>query len=295
MEEFFRYLTPRQDDIQWGLYVNCAGKLKVEPGGEYPPQGHHSAYYFKAEEDMGRILNEYQIHYITEGEGIYENKAGTYKVSPGSLMISKPGYWHRFRPEKETGWIEHYVGFNGRIADELFKQPWFTLKRAVIFIGNREEFIDTYFKAFTYIIEEKPGFQQVTAAMIMKLLGFIVCLEKQKDFPGHKIEQMIDKARFIMRENVETRIDFQVFAKENDVGYSYFRKKFKNYTGVPPMQYHLDLKMLRAKEMLLHTDKIIKEISFELGFSSPLYFSRIFHKKFGLYPSEFRKTTLDSL
>jgi len=290
MEDFFKYLNPISDDIQWGLYLNCAGKMTIKPGDPYPPGGHHLTYYFKADNNMGRILNEYQIHYITEGGGIYENKAGIYRVRPGSLMISKPGHWHRFSPEKRTGWIEHYVGFNGRIADEIFKQPWFKLSKAVINIGNREEFIDTYFKAFEYIKEEKPGFQQIAAAMIMKLLGFMVSLEKQKNFSGTKIENIIQEARFIIRENVESEIDFRKFAQERHIGYSNFRKKFKLYTGVPPVQYHLDLKILAAKEMLLNSDKIIKEISYELGFTATHYFSRIFKIKIGISPSEFRRT-----
>ena len=69
---------------------------------------------------------------------------------------------------------------------------------------------------------------------------------------------------------------------------------FKKYTGVPPVQYHLDLKILRAKEMLLSTDKIIKEISYDLGFQSIYYFSRVFKKKLGVSPSEIRKTVSES-
>ena len=65
---------------------------------------------------------------------------------------------------------------------------------------------------------------------------------------------------------------------------------FKKYTGVPPVQYHLDLKILRAKEMLLYTDKSIKEISFEMGFQSIYYFSRVFKNKLGISPSEIRKS-----
>jgi AraC-like DNA-binding protein len=89
---------------------------------------------------------------------------------------------------------------------------------------------------------------------------------------------------------VESDISFQTFAEENNIGYSYFRKMFKKYTGVPPVQYHLDLKILRAKEMLLYDDKSIKEISYDLGFQSIYYFSRIFKNKQGVSPSEMRKS-----
>jgi AraC-like DNA-binding protein len=59
--------------------------------------------------------------------------------------------------------------------------------------------------------------------------------------------------------------------------------------GVSPHNYHLELKILRAKEMILTTDKSIKEISFELGFQSIHYFSRLFKNKIGMSPVALRK------
>ena len=288
MDDFFKYLTPGREDIRWGLYLFCAGKAHIPANTVYPPTEHPSGYFFSWEN--GRVLNEYQINYITEGEGFYENDSGRIKVRPGSLMITKPGDWHRYRPKKKSGWVEHYVGFRGVFADQIFKQPWFASGKTVIDIGNREEFIDTYFKIFEYVLEEKPGFQQVAAGMIMKLFGYMISTHKQRDFSGKRVEQVIQNACFTIRENVEQEIDFRHFAEQNHIGYSYFRKMFKKYTGVPPVQYHLDLKILRAKEMLLSTDKIIKEISYDLGFQSIYYFSRVFKKKLGVSPSEIRKT-----
>lgn len=288
MEEFFKYVNPGQEDKDWGLFINCAGKADIKPGVIYPPTTHPSGYYFTYEN--GRILNEYQINYITDGAGVYENQGGKIKVGTGSLIFIKPGEWHRYKPKKSTGWVEHYVGFSGYIAHQMFGRPWFTQKNPVVEVGNSEEIIDTYYKIFNYIRDEKPGYQQVAAGMIMKLLGFIVSIDKQKDFSGKRVEKIIQNACFTIRENVEAEIDFQSFAEESNIGYSYFRKMFKKYTGVPPVQYHLELKILRAKEMLLYTDKSIKEISYELGFQSIYYFSRIFKNKLGVSPSEIRKT-----
>jgi AraC-like DNA-binding protein len=288
VEDFFKYLNPGQEDKDWGLFLNCAGKASIKPGVIYPPTTHPSGYYFAYEN--GRTLNEYQINYITDGAGVYENQGGKFKISPGSLIFTRPGEWHRYKPKKSIGWVEHYVGFSGYIAHQMFGRPWFTQKNSVVEVGNSEEIIDTYFKIFNYTKDEKPGYQQVAAGMIMKLLGFIVSMDKQKDFSGKRVEKIIQNACFTIRENVEAEINFQSFAEDNNIGYSYFRKMFKKYTGVPPVQYHLDLKILRAKEMLLYTDKSIKEISYDLGFQSIYYFSRIFKNKLGVAPSEIRKT-----
>ena len=73
-----------------------------------------------------------------------------------------------------------------------------------------------------------------------------------------------------------------------NVGYSWFRKLFKNYTGLSPGQYYLQLKIEKAKELLCNSNSPIKKIAQELNFDSSFYFSRIFKDKTGLKPTEYR-------
>lgn len=289
MTDFFKYLTPGDEDKEWGIYINAAGQARIPHDlPSYPSPRHPSEYYFTWQK--GRILNEFQINYITRGAGVYETETARYVIKPGSLLITKPGVWHRYRPEKSSGWAEHYVGFDGTIPRQIFGQNRSWSMKPVHFIGNRVELIDTYLKIFEIVQEERPGFQQVASGMIMKLLGYLVSMEKQRNFSGKRVEKIIRDACFEIRENVGSTIDFKRYAEENCIGYSYFRKMFKQYTGNAPVQYQLDLKIRRAREMLVSTDKSIKEISFELGFQSIHYFSRIFKKKTGIAPSETRKT-----
>ena len=59
--------------------------------------------------------------------------------------------------------------------------------------------------------------------------------------------------------------------------------------GMSPKQYILEKKIARAKEFLDATEASILEISNSVGFLDPLYFSRIFKKKVGVGPEEYRK------
>jgi len=288
MEEFFKYLSPAEEDRRWGIYLNGAGRASIEQGeATYPPEEHPSAYYFSW--DKGRVLDEFQINYITRGSGIFETQDTRYRVEPGTLLIIRPGKWHRYRPNPDTGWTENYVGFDGHIPRLNLDEKGSYARKPLIAIGMREEFIDTYDKIFDLVREEKPGFQQVAAGMVMKLLGYMVSVEKQLNFTGKRIEKIIREACFLMREQVGEDMDFESYARQNHIGYAYFRKMFRQYTGTAPGQYQLDLKISKARELLIATDLSVKEIAFQLGFHSIHYFSRIFKKKTGLSPSEFRQ------
>ncbi|MCK4920442.1 MAG: helix-turn-helix transcriptional regulator [Bacteroidales bacterium] len=289
MDDFFKYLTVGKADIDWGLYLTVAGKAEIPKYSEYPipESGHPSGYNFQWEN--GRVLQEYQVHYFTEGKGILENSYGKFKIQPGTIMITYPGVWHRFRPLKTTGWVENYMGFKGEMAERIFSNGWFSSKKPVLNCAMREELIDTYYKIFHFVREEKPNFQFVASGMIIKLLGYLVSFQTQFDFHGKHIQTVIEEVRFFLRENVEQQVNFEEIASNYNVGYSYFRKMFKKYTGVPPKQYHLQLKILRAKELLVSSNFTIKEIAFKVGFESIYYFSRIFKEKIGMPPSDIRK------
>jgi AraC-like DNA-binding protein len=283
----FKYLTVGEEDANWGLFLNVAGSTTIKRESFYPPVQHPSGYHFNWKD--GRVLHEYQINYITEGAGVFENKYGKFSVKQGSILFTFPGVWHRYKPLTKTGWIENYIGFEGKIARELFNHPRFTAKQPVLQIGIKEELLDTYLKIFDLVEKEQPGFQQIASGMVMKLLGYIISFDKQKGFAGKRIAKVIDEARFMIRQHVEKEIDLEKMAEQLNIGYSHFRQMFKKYTGISPGQYHLQLRIIRAKELLISTEKSIKEISYDLGFQSIYYFSNMFKKKEGMNPSSFRK------
>jgi AraC-like DNA-binding protein len=78
-------------------------------------------------------------------------------------------------------------------------------------------------------------------------------------------------------------------ADELNINYSAFRKAFKKYTGLSPMQYHTALRMKQALYLLANSDLSIKEISFNLGFCSIFYFSKLFKEKTGMTPGAYRR------
>ena len=286
MVDFFKYLTAGESDRDWGLYLNVVGNTKIAPMSRYPSAELPTGYHYQWSD--GRVLKEFQVIYISEGQGTLETNQGSFLVKPGSVMVIRAGIWHRYKPDPKTGWHEHYVGFDGDMARHLLSQSVYSAEQVLIHCGYREELIDTYMKLYDLVLQETPGFQQVCSGLVIQLLGLIVAFKKHQNFSGKYIEQVIQKIRFHMHEHTEHEIDLAGMAGDYQIGYSYFRKMFKRYTGVSPHQYQLGLKVLRAKELLLTTDKSIKEISYQLGFHSIHYFSRFFKDRTGVSPTKIR-------
>lgn len=282
----FKYITASEEDKEWGLHLNVVGTAGIEKGFNYPPVGHPAGYTF--DWNAGRTLHEYQINYITEGYGTFENKQGTFRITPGTIIILFPGEWHRYRPSKKTGWNEHFIGFDGSLATTLFKPDFFNKECPIIKIDFRKELHELFLMIFENAFSEKAGYQQICTGLIITYIGQIISIIKNREFEGKDIEKRIQQACLILRDNLESEIDARELAGGLNIGYSYFRNMFKKYTGMSPLQYHLQLRIKKAENMLLLTKKPVKEIAFELGFQSIYYFSRIFKTKTGISPSNFR-------
>lgn len=103
-----------------------------------------------------------------------------------------------------------------------------------------------------------------------------------------QFERLLD-AYFEGDEPHRTGIPFvQYFADQLHLSANYFGDLIKKETG-KTAQEHIQLKLVeKAKELLCATNKSISEIAYELGFKYPHHLSRMFKKKTGCSPHEFR-------
>lgn len=283
----FKYLAHNTEDKNWGIYLTVVGSARVEPDNQYPPPGHPSGYHFNW--NNGRVLQEYQVNYITEGEGLMETREGSYHIREGSVIMLKPNVWHRYRPLKNTGWTEHYVGFMGASASAMMMSAALLRDTPVVQVGLHENIIRIIQDIENLVKTERPGYQQISSGLLIQLLGHIISLKKNENFRHGQVEKSIQKACLIIREHPSDNLKIEELAEQVNLNYSIFRKAFKRYTGLSPMQYHSTLRLKQATHLLTNTDMSIKEISFDLGFCSVFYFSKLFKEKTGMTPGEFRK------
>jgi len=288
MLNYFKYLPTSSEDESWGLHVLNTGCNRINRNVCYPARDHPAHHYFNWYK--GRVLDEYQIIYITKGEGTFESiKCAQQMVKEGSVILLFPGEWHRFKPNTDTGWDEFWVGFKGTIIENI-AQNFFSKENAVLDIGLHEEIVRLFTEIIEKTKEEKTGYQPLVAGIVMHLLGEIHSLTKQQHFSSEDITaSIIKKASIIFRTNVDNDISMEKVAEELNVSYAWFRKAFKNYTGIAPHKYLLQLRIEKAKMLLSDHAMSIKEIALRLNFESAFYFSRLFKEKTGVSPELYRK------
>jgi AraC-like DNA-binding protein len=88
--------------------------------------------------------------------------------------------------------------------------------------------------------------------------------------------------------HIAENIDIDELADVACITKPYLIRLFKRESGVSPIQYINKKKVERAQLLLFTTDKPVKEIAYDLGFSDHSYFIRLFHKLSGITPQEYR-------
>jgi AraC-like DNA-binding protein len=285
-KEYFRYLPVSERDKDWGVFVTGLGHSLVPPHSNYPRSVHPDCYQFGWE--SGRVLPDFQAIYIVEGEGQFESKsAGERKIGPGSVILLFPGEWHRYRPLWDVGWEEFWLSFGGRQIDDLLARDFLGPAEPVLGTGMDDSVLRPFLAAIDRSQSEPIGFHQLMAVNVMEVLAATISAVRSRK-TGHRAENVVRQARMLLEQHAEKLLKMQQMAASFSMSEKHFRRIFKQQTGLSPYQYHMQVKMCRAKEMLRGTTLSVKEIAASLCFETPFHFSNVFKQRTGVSPSQWR-------
>ena len=284
---FYRYFPISRRDRNWGLYVTTAGEARVAPHTPYPPGGHPKGYAFDWQQ--GRILEGFALLYISSGQGSLESESRfSAAVEPGHAFLLFPKIWHRYAPNPETGWHEHWIGFDGESARRWLKHKFISPKNPIVKINAEDTVLATFNRISQSIRANRPALQQILAGATDNLMGLFYSAQQAQPAADAQNANVIENAITRIQNEFASELDVKLLARDLGVSYSWFRHTFAAHTGLSPHQYLLEFRLVRARSLLAETELSIKEIATQTGFEDEFYFSRLFRQKLNLTPSQWR-------
>lgn len=99
--------------------------------------------------------------------------------------------------------------------------------------------------------------------------------------------QFVEKFRTIIQANLgNSELNVETISHEMGISRAQLYRKIKSITGISPNDIVREARMRRADRLLETTDKSVSEIAYEVGFSSPSYFTKCYREFFGRTPNK---------
>lgn len=130
-----------------------------------------------------------------------------------------------------------------------------------------------------------------TVAQSGRLLRVAYLLEAISDYcgdrgpEGHGVHREAERLRELIESRAYEDIPMTRLYQELAVSAGRAATLFARAFGASPVAYRVQIRMNRARELLVSTRRNVSEVAYAVGFGDPLYFARVFRKHFGRTPS----------
>lgn len=290
MRDFFTYLPLPEEPLLWDAAVTSAGFVRTAPNSDYPPPEarHPSDHLFT--EAHGRVLDNWQILLIRQGRGWFESvPTGRQPVSAGTVFILFPGIWHRYAPDRATGWEESWIELKAPVLDRLRQLKKLEPRHAIFPLDPEPELKEAMDDCLRRAQNVHAANDGRLATRALHLVALVLDLKQSGERPPGYTEAMVQRARALLLETCDQPLQIRSVARTLGVSESHFRRAFKMHTGLSPKRYWMDLRLRQVRALLQNTSLTVAEIAERMGYHTAFHLSAEFKKQTGLSPLHWRR------
>ncbi len=285
-DELF-YLTAPAGLRPLGAACVTVGCATIEPGQRYPADALSHPRAYRAVGDRGRVLNEWQFVFLESGYGwVYDEHGARSSISHGHVMVIRPGEWHRYAPDRDSGWTERWVGFTGVTFDQALAAVGLEPGASVIACRDTNLVMELYQELLMLARTNDSSSHVSMVALILRFIGALGSWVGRGRSLAYSPE--ISEAVARMQRALDGSLAIARLAKNAGLSESAFRRRFAREIGMSPYHYYMTLRINRAKMELAHSSLALAAIAERLGFSDAFHLSRSFKEYTGLSPREWR-------
>jgi two-component system response regulator YesN len=286
-EKLYNLMPVLENELSYSIINNCLDSIDYKTYLRYLEIDFHKScsMVVKFKEDLETEQVRFQVgEYVKEYINRKYRAIGSYRFTKNLVYFI----------QLKSGVDEYEVRFDIiNLAADVRREVRRVFDLSVkIGIGNCYDDLNTIYKSYEEAcssLEYIEGdinvvhFQDITSSMSLKeAVNFkSQNIEKEKVALFKNVEQYI-------AENFKEELNLEKTAVKFNLSPYYFSRSFKEIIGYNFSDYINMLRIRKAKELLRSDYMSIKEVGYEVGYSDPNYFSKVFKKYEGLSPKEFK-------
>ena len=232
---------------------------------------------------------DYYLQYVIEGDMTVYPESEPLPFGAGDFIIweaDKPYRYANTLPNTAKYLWIHFTGFHAaRLISDL-GLACRKLYRTSPSEKKKEYITSLFLELFGEFSNRRPGMEDASAGYLTNILVALM-REAEKVSAGKK--RRLNSVSYLHTHYKENTPIGSLAAMEH-LSISRYREVFTAQTGMSPTDYRTALRIGNACRLLRETDLSVSEIAADCGYADIFFFMRIFKKKIGLTPGEYRNS-----
>lgn len=238
------------------------------------------------------------INMTVQGRGIVHDEETRTFCEPGDLLLFPAGVPHYYSRAPDCAeWHHRWVYFQPR----AYWKEWLDWPQKIVRIGRlsltdpavREE-IETLFKEIERTHYRGTALaENISVNLLERLL--LRCAEENAIGERPPLDPRIRHACHLLSEHLTEDWSIARLARAVSLSPSRLEHLFREQVGTTVVRWREDQRLIRARQLLQITLSPISIVAASVGYDDQLYFSRIFRKRIGVSPSDFRKLSFSEV
>lgn len=251
---------------------------------------------------MEAAFDHYSIGFQISGIRKWFSYEKVEVLCPGDVGLSMIHTYHRNLSLSDSPYDRYLIKFRKEalqpaidlVGEQVFNQMFYN--HHYRFTKESQKKLRRLFQEMLEEYERNSPFSQFLLKGMLCRLFFIIYEEKLPDSNEDVIwprayDARIYNAMMYMDKHLSEVLSLTDIAEYVSLSAPYFSKLFKDVLGISFSEYLTNSRLRQAQILLGQTNLPIERVAEKVGFSNGNYFCNVFRKRYGVAPSEFRKST----
>lgn len=246
---------------------------------------------------------EFEITLVQKGTCIYQINLHPYKISQGDILILPPGMLHGTGEQPETEFITDSFVFcldmlesqrTDSCTTEFFAPLTSGMLRFPVYLPAEDSMARLLGESFEKIRKtflQKPlGYELEIKSELLHLF-FLLYSQVPYQRSSQEYRDITEKLKLVLQfiqEHYQQGITVKELAELCHFSEYHFMRFFKRHMNMTSIEYLNQYRLEMASRQLAETNLSVTSIALESGFNNISYFNRVFKRKFGVTPMEYR-------
>lgn len=248
--------------------------------------------------------NYYELCFFTGGSGEHEIDFKAHKIISPSIHFLRPGQVHVIRRGKAyKGYLlvfsEEFFNLNFQNIEVIPGYPLITQLEDGPILNLNQLLFEEFYVFIQSIKKELENNEEDSNEIIISYLKIFFLKLRQKfsklvttkNEASSSMKNLMYRFNQLVEESYNQIHHVKEYAEVLGESPINLNRAIKSITNKTASEIIIDRLILEAKRLLIYSDLNNKEIAYKLNYEDPSYFARIFRKKTGLTPSDFRTQT----